>query len=179
MPSRITPGDGYWAPVFMPGDQNILALKDNALVRIPVHGGATTLVYSVKRVQKLVGFNKANPDQLLLLVAQEKEDEPPGVELLSLQNGQVVSIPYDQTKEEDMAMVSHLKGWERVYGTTTVYVQGETIRRTPTRRVGYTDVYLQPAGQPPVNLSKCNGALCGQPSLSHDGRLVVFIKSAQ
>jgi hypothetical protein len=37
-------------------------------------------------------------------------------------------------------------------------------------------VYIQQGSKDPVNLSKCDGVSCNQPSLSHSGQQVAFVK---
>jgi hypothetical protein len=44
--------------------------------------------------------------------------------------------------------------------------------------VEWTDVYLK-RGTDPVNVSRCDGVGCGQPSLSRDGGQVVFVKAVR
>jgi hypothetical protein len=69
-------------------------------------------------------------------------------------------------------MLDHLAGWSRVYNTTTLFVE-------PAAEAGQgTDVYMKRGQTEPVNINMCDGALCDQPSLSHDGNRVVFVKTA-
>jgi len=43
--------------------------------------------------------------------------------------------------------------------------------------VGWSDVYLKVGKQEPVDVSRSDGVNCGQPSLSENGRLLVFVKA--
>jgi hypothetical protein len=40
-----------------------------------------------------------------------------------------------------------------------------------------TDVFRNLGNGGPLNLSHCNGVNCGQPSLSENGRLLVFVRA--
>ena len=41
----------------------------------------------------------------------------------------------------------------------------------------FTGVFLKAAGHDPMNGSQCDGSNCGQPSLSADGQLFIFVKT--
>ena len=168
--SQVTRDGGYRFPVFLPADQNILALKGDEMVQVAVHGGEARALHTLQRAVKIVGFNKENYDQVLIL--RENEDGTPLVGFLSLKTGQVTSIPYDKNSDEDRLMLSHLLGWERVYNDTRVYVKVE-IKGSRYK----SDVYIKRGNQDEINLSECGGAICDQPSLSHNGRQVVFIQA--
>lgn len=170
---RVTGKGRYNSPVFLPGDQSILALSGLRLVRIPLQGGEVEPLYTLKGVSKLVGFNKENPDQVLVLF--EETDGSPSLGFLSLRTGQVTPVPHDRTSREHRAMIAHIKQWDRVYGDTTLYVKSE-IKERVAGAVEWTDVYIKRGTSAPVNLSRCDGMNCGQPALSHDGRQVVFVK---
>jgi hypothetical protein len=172
-PVPLTRDGGYRSPVFTPGNDHILALKGDALVRIPKTGGEPERLHTLKGVMKIVGFDQADQDKALILL---EEDGGTAVGLLSLASGQTIRLPYDRTSEEDQSLIIHMQEWTRVYGDTTLYVKGETKRRL----AGYTewtDVYLKRGETPPLNLSKCDGVDCGQPSLSPDGGQVVYIRA--
>lgn len=171
---QITTDGGYRSPVFLPGDEAILALKGSEVLRLPVTGEEGEVLHTVQGIVKLVGFDKENQDDLLALFKDE-EGKPYVVGVLSLQSGQMTPIPYDKESAEDRQMLSHIRGWERIYGNTTVYVQTET-KRESAGTLEWTDVYIQQGDEEPVNLSQGDGVNCGHPSLSHDGRQVVFIK---
>jgi hypothetical protein len=88
----------------------------------------------------------------------------------------VTPLPHDRSSQEHRDIIAHVKGWERVYGGTSVYVKTE-VKQGMSGAVEWTDVYLE-RGTGPVNVSRCDGVNCGQPSLSHDRNRVVFIKAA-
>ena len=50
-------------------------------------------------------------------------------------------------------------------------------KRALSGTVEWSDVFLEVGNQTPVDASKCEGVNCGQPSLSENGRQLVFIKA--
>jgi|RhiMetdeSRZDD1v2_1073273.scaffolds.fasta_scaffold27279_5 hypothetical protein len=169
---RVTRDGGYRSPVFMPGDDSLLALQGGQLVRLPVAGGSSQTLATIKGVVKLVGFHRKDADKVLLLMEDSGRFT---VGLLSLTSGQVTPVPYDERSDKDLLMLSHIKGWERTYGVTKVYVKSESQLGLASP-VEWSDVYIQQGSKDPVNLSKCDGVSCNQPSLSHSGQQVAFVK---
>jgi hypothetical protein len=169
---RITSGGGYRSPVFEPGDKNILALKGAVLVRIPIAGGREQAMHSVPGISKLIGFDGSDQDKLLVLLDAEGNDSPVG--FLALKSGKVTALPFDRKSKEQREMLNHLKGWERVYGEVKLYPQ-EGTKNVMGRTIVWTDVFLQRGEEFPLNISNCDGKNCGQPSLSHDTNLVVYV----
>ena len=104
-------------------------------------------------------------------------DDRPAVGFLSIQSGKFTKMPYDGNSPEDREMLNHLLGWKRVYGLTTVSTKPETKKVVGGITKQWTDVYIRQGQQNPLNISKCDGQNCGQPSLSHDGRMVVYIRA--
>ncbi len=170
----LTRAGGYRSPVFTAGGNSVVALKAGDIVRLPVGGGAPERLYTIKRISKLVGFNRDAPDQLL--VVTEDPVGKPGIGWLSVKTGRIVPIPYDAASSEDQRMLEHLRGWDRAYGATRVYVDNVSKQSLAGRPVERTGVFLKTDGGKPINVSQCEDVDCGQPSLSPDGRLVVFIK---
>jgi hypothetical protein len=172
---RITWDGGFRSPVFEPGDETILAVRADTIVRIPVYGAEPKELFPVKGVVKLVGFGLEEPDRLLLL--KKSADDRLAVGFYSMQSGKFTKMPYDENSPEDREMLNHLKGWKRVYGRNTVSTKSETKKVVGGITKQWTDVYLKQGQQNPLNISKCDGQNCGQPSLSPDGRMVVYIKA--
>jgi hypothetical protein len=171
---RLTRDGGYRSPVFLPGDASLLALKGDAVMQIPLSGSEPVQLHMVQGVAKLVGVHRENPDKVLILLTGT--DDQHAVGLLSVQSGQVTPLPYDHQSRDAQRLYRHLQGWERVYGNTTLSVQDQST--SGAAGVGErTNAYLKQGDEAPVNLSACKGANCGQPSLSHDGRRVAFVKA--
>ena len=171
---QMTTSRGYRSPVFVPGGKEILALKGTDVVRVELSGGNAVKRYTVAEITKLVGFSLDDPDTVLVLTG--KPAELPTVGLLSLNSGKVTAMPYNPSLGRDLEMIEHLQSWERVYGSTSLYTKRQS-KETLYGPVEWTDVYLKSGGDAALDLSQCDGANCGQPSLSADGRYVVFIKS--
>lgn len=173
IPSQITQGGRYRSPVFLPDDSALLALQDERLMRVVLPGGQTERLYELRRVIKLVGFSKADPEQLLILLDGDAEPQPA---LLSLQDGRIHTFTYNVSDPAHRRMLDHISGSERVYGDKAVYARQATERVPGGRYQVSTNIYFKQKDEE-LNLSHCKEGVCGQPSLSHDARRVVFIKS--
>jgi hypothetical protein len=173
-PKALTLDGGYTSPVFST-DGRVYALKGDTLVRLPQETGAGVAVHKVPSVMKLVGFDAANPDELVVLLDPSSGSSPLAV--LSLRSGRVTPLPIDPASEEQRRMLAQIRAQERSYGTTSVYTRSE--RRRGTGKSVSSDVYLRSGNGAPRNVSACDGVHCVQPALSPDGRSVVFIKTAR
>lgn len=171
----LTTDGGYTSPIFST-DGRVYALKGEMLVRLPQKTGAGVSVHKVPRVVKLVGFDRANPDELVVLLDAAAGNSPLGA--LSLKSGRVTPLPYDATSDEQRRMLAQIRAQEREYGTTSVYTRTEG-RRGLSRYVEWIDVYIRRGTAAPRNVSACDGVSCVQPALSPDGRSVVFIKTTE
>jgi hypothetical protein len=172
---RLTHDGGYRSPIFLTGDKKIIAVKGPDVMEISVTGGEPKKLLCVKQVVKLVGANMDDPNSILVLI--EDENRNPGLALLTLHDGGVTKIPPEGSEEYRKAL-THAESWERVYGTTKVFVKTE-VKNDLVGVVEWSDVYIKQAGSPPKNLSRCDGINCSQPSLSQSGRSVAFIKSGK
>ena len=170
-PAALTSGGGYRSPVFSP-DGSVFALRGDAVVRVAP--GSVATLQKVSGALKLVGFDGRNADEIVVLLDSGGAGSPLGV--LSLKTGKMVPLPYDAKSDGERRMLVQIRGQERVYGGTSVYVKTES-KRGMTRAIEWTDVYLRRGNQPPQNVSACDGVSCGQPALSPDGRRVAFVKA--
>lgn len=170
---RLTRDGGYRSPIFLAGDERIIALNGPDVMEISITGGEPKKLLCVKQVAKLVGANMDDPNSILVLM--EDQSRSPGLGLLTLNDGSVTKIPPEENEEYRKAL-THADGWERVYGTTKVFVKTE-VKSDLVGTVEWSDVYLKQEGSGPINISRCDGVNCGQPSLSQNGRSVAFIKS--
>jgi hypothetical protein len=169
----LTTGGGYRWPVFELSDKSVVALKGDQLVRIPITRGAKTQVLcSLSGVDKLVGFDRDNPDRLLVM---RNQPESP-LAVLSVTSEKLQDLPYDRNDKDQRRMLAHIRGEERVYARARVYVMTESAQSLEGTRE-WTDVYIQQGDGKAKNVSRCDGSDCGQPSLSPDGKTVVYIQS--
>jgi len=171
---RLTNDGGYRSPIFLKGDKSILALKGHDVVKLAFTGGTPNRLFNLKAAVKLVGVNADDPDSILILL--EGQDGHPVLGVLSLKSGQVTKMSPDGEDQEFRRALAHAQGWERVYGTTRVYVKNE-VKNDLAGSLEWSDVYLKHSKTEPKNLSQSDGINCGQPSLSQDGRHVVYIKA--
>jgi hypothetical protein len=173
---QVTRYGGYRSPVFLADDDQILALKGNTMMQVSLSGAELKSLYNLENITKIVGMDKADPDKVLILLQNAVGSDTAGV--LSLKSGQVTLMPDDRESPDYISMISHMREWERVYGDTKVYVRSES-KSVMGGTVGWTDVYLKQRNSSPLNVSRCDVVNCGQPSLSNDGRQVVFVKAVE
>jgi ABC-type amino acid transport substrate-binding protein len=166
----LTTDGGYTSPIFSP-DGRVYALRAGALVRLPQEMGGGVVVHRVPGAVKLVGFDGANPDDLVLLLDTASGGSPLGV--LSLKSGKVTPLAFDGTNEEERRMLAQIRGQSREYGTARVYAR----RESRGGGVPVTDVYIRRGTAAARKISACNSGSCAQPALSPDGQRVAFIKS--
>ena len=171
----LTPGDAYNSPIFLAGGDRVLALRGTEVVQIASVGGHSRKLYSVDGIMKLVGTSSADTGTILILLRGEAGGRP-RVGLLSVTTGAVTPLAYDPASSQDLQVVEELEGSSRTYGDRHIYVKRQS-KQALSGRVEWSDVFLQVGSQPPVNASHCDGQNCGQPSLSADGRLLVFVKA--
>jgi len=171
----VASGGSYRSPVFVPGSNEILALSGAELVRFSAGSGEPKNLYSVAGVTKLVAFSADDPDSVLILQSGDGSGHP-RVGLLSLSSARVTPLAYDPSSSADLQMIENLEGWTRIYGDKRVYVRRQT-KQAVSGVVEWSDVFLRIDGQEPIDVSQCKGSNCGQPSLSADGRMLVFVKA--
>jgi hypothetical protein len=171
----LTESAGYRSPIFLATSQDILALKESEVWRFPAGGSPGKKLYAISGITKLVAASAEDPDVVLVLQS-EGSSRHPRVGLLSISSGKVTPELYDPASSQDLQMVENLESWDRVYGDKRVYVKRET-KQAMSGPVEWTDVFQKVPSQEPVDVSQCDGTNCGQPSMSADGRLIVFVKA--
>ncbi|OOO01345.1 MAG: hypothetical protein USCGTAYLOR_02441 [Chromatiales bacterium USCg_Taylor] len=170
--NALTGDSGYRWPVYEPGGKAVIALKGGNAVRISEDSGEVKILHKIPGVQKLVGADREDSDKLLVIL---DEDAAP-LALLSLKTGRLTPLPYDPKSKDHRRMLSHVKGEERLYGTTRIYVKTQT-KQGMEGTLEWTDVYVQQGKATPRNVSNCDGVSCGQPSLSTDGVALVYVRA--
>lgn len=170
---KISSAGGYRSPIFT-ADGDILALQGTTVVRLKSAGNSSASVGQIAGVSKLVGYNRADPERVLIL----REDDGGNTEvgLFSLRSGVTTDVPFDRNSDADRQMLEHLQGWTRVYDAETVYV-GHRTRQAISGPISWSDVFVKSNDGPARDVSECGPINCGQPSLSADKHLLVFIKS--
>jgi len=137
-------------------------------------GGRTRRLVSSAGISKLIGFDRERPDRVLILRAQTNAE----IAVLSLATGEVSTVGYDPQSSADRIFLAHLRGEERAYGNTTLYVRKEGRSDVTGAVLEWTDVFIKEGDKRPRNLSQCDGVNCSQPSLSADRRRVAFVRVA-
>ena len=143
-------------------------------MRIPSTGGEGTKLHSIDGILKLVGAGSSDPNQVLVLLRSESGSHP-RVALLAINTGAITDLPYDPASSQDLQLIEDLEGWSRVSGDNRVFVKRQT-REDLSGTLEWTDVFLIANDHQPVDVSRCDGVNCGQPSLSQDGSLLVYVK---
>jgi Tol biopolymer transport system component len=171
----LTSGAGYRSPVFLSGTKDVLALRGTDVMQVSSAGGEGKKLCSVDAIIKLVGSGSEDPGKVLILLRGEAGGHP-RVALLTVNTGAVTVVPYDPASSQDLQMVENLQGWSRTYGDQHVYVKRQA-KQALSGTVEWSDAFLKVGNQEEVDVSRCDGAQCGQPSLSENGRLLVFVKA--
>jgi len=171
----LTSGEGYRSPIFLAGAKDVLALRGSEVMRFSGGGGEGKKLYSLDGILKLVGANSEDAGTVLILLRADAGGHP-RVGELTVSTGKVTLVPYDPASDQDLLMVEALSAWSRTYGDRHIYVQKQT-KEAFSGKVEWHDVFLQVGSQPPVDVSQCDGVNCGQPSISTDGRWLVFVKA--
>ncbi len=172
----LTQAGEYRSPIFAPGKNDVFALSGHDLLQISLGSGEIKKLFFIADISKLVGFSGSDPSAVLVLQSKTA-DQHAQVGLLSIRTGKVTPLPYDPASSADLQMVENLKGWTRTYGNKQVYVRRQT-KQALSGATEWSDVFLQSVGTAPTDESLCDEVNCGQPSMSADGRLLVFVKSS-
>jgi len=177
VPQRLTRDGGYTSPVFDPQEPSILALKGGDLYRVSLKDQTPARVRSLTGVTKLVGISLDDSDQLLVL-RKESGSGSGAAALLSIRTGAIIAMPINPQSQEDKKMLAHLAGWERDFGDVRLYCEDNEEEGVGGSTIRFEDVYLSRGNEHPINLTNGKGVSSCQPSLSPDGKQVVFIRAA-
>ena len=171
----LTTTDGYRSPIFLSGSSDVVALRGTDVIRISSAGGEGEKLSSVGGITKLVGCSSEDRNQAVILL-RGQTDGRPRVGVLTLSTGATMTIPYNSSSSRDLQMVESLQGWTRRYGDWELYVESQS-KEAFSGTTEWTDVFLKLGNAKPVDVSRCDGTNCGQPSLSENKHFVVFVKS--
>jgi hypothetical protein len=171
----LTRGGGYRWPIVDPNESRIVALRRNDILEIPLNGGQPRVLLSVPGIEKVIGFDQTSPTRVLALTGTAAKQ----VVVVSLKTGELTALTYDPRSPTDRAVLAHLRGEERAYGATTLYVEAQTKTDLTGAVLEWTDVFIKEPGKPSRNVSRCDGVDCAQPALSADASTAAFVKAAQ
>jgi hypothetical protein len=141
----LTTDGGYRWPIFDPKESRIVALRRNDILEIPLNGGQPRVLLSVPGIEKVIGFDRTSRVLALMGTAATQ------VVVVSLTTGELTALTYDPRSPADRALLAHLRGEERAYGATTLYVEAQTKIDLTGALLGWTDVFIKEPGKPPRN----------------------------
>jgi hypothetical protein len=159
-----TSGPVSW-PVLGADHSTVYALRTGQLVRFPASGGNLEVVGHETEWRKLIGVD--GDGNVLGLLAGKPRPRP----ALSTRSGELHVFPQPESNSDRERQALLLQ-------ENRSYADGRelTVVRSPGGR-GY-DVRLT-SGSRVVNLSDCGDDSCGQPSLSSDGALVLYVRDSE
>ncbi len=151
-------------PVLGPDSSAIFALRGGQLVRVTLRNGEIVPVGTRAGWRKLVGVDREN--NVLGFVTGRPRAQP----AVMTSQGELRLLPQPETDEE-RERVSFLLQEDRAY------IDGRrlTVKRSMRGGRGY-DISLVSDGAEKY-LSDCGDDACGQPSLSLDGRYVLYVRA--
>ena len=153
-----------WA-VLGPDGQTVYALKGRQLVRLKEDSATVTPVGGEVDWRKLLGVG-AEGTVLGFVV-----EGPFGRPAVMSPEGHLSLAPPPQGAEDRKRHAALLPD-------SRAYTDGRRLVVRPSERGGRgLDVFIERDGQPATNLSDCGDDYCGQPSLSPDGRHVLWVRS--
>ncbi len=157
---------GYRSPIFMPCDQMILVLKGDQIIKVSLKGETQQTYSPIAGVVKIIGYSLDDKDKILVLKANPDKHLLLG--FFSLANNRIAEeIQLDEKNDRDRTIKEYLEGGTRIYSDTTLYVETDGEK---------SDVFLARPDRSPEQITQCS-VQCGQPSLSPEGRYVVYIKA--
>ena len=169
---EVTQTGGYRSPIFLPGDDYLLALHGDRLVEISIAGGPPTEIATIAGMSspasKLVGIDPNDSNQAFLLVEAEEDSR---VMLFDRSSGRTWAVTDRPTSEQEESMFSYLRGERREYGDIRLFVEPQS---DPMKR--WTDVFIQRGGERAVNLTNGSGVSNRQPALATGGRHVAYVR---
>jgi hypothetical protein len=169
----VTPKGGYRWPVFEMGGKTMIALGGSKVVRIALPSGKLDELRDVPGLEKLVGFDPAYPDEVLVV-----RNNTPAVPLamLSIKTGKLTPLPLDRNDKDQNKLLAAARGETRVYESRRLFLQTESRAALEGTRE-WQNVYVQEGNALPRAVSRCKDVVCHQPSLSPDGAHVVYVQS--
>jgi hypothetical protein len=162
---QVSNADDLSWPVFGRVGDTVFALRGRQVVRLTLPAGGGVPVGPEADWRKLVGVDAAG--DVLGFVAGRPRAQP----ALLTAKGELLLLPQPD-KEHERVRVSKLMQ------ENLAYADGRQLTVTRSRRGGRGyDVNLID-GDTVKNLSDCGDDACGQPSLSQDGRYVLYIRAS-
>jgi hypothetical protein len=170
-PRALITGGRFRSPVFSPDGGSLFMLRDDVLMRIPVQGGKPSQVLVVPGAVKIIGFQRDNADEILILLGSTAAP----ISVVSLSRKSHQSLAFDGDLDGAEEMLAQVRGETRTYGHVRLLVRDQN-RRTSGGMLEWTEIYVQRDEVAPRQVSSCNGRQCRQPALSSDGASVAYVQ---
>jgi hypothetical protein len=162
---QVSSADHLAWPVLGLDRSTIFALRGRQVVRLTLPGGEIAPVGPEADWRKLVGVDAMG--DVLGFVAGRPRAQP----ALMTENGRLSLLPQPET-EQEKARISML------LQENYAYADGRRLLVTRSQRGGRGYDISLAADDSTKNLSDCGDDACGQPSLSPDGRYVLYIRAS-
>lgn len=164
---QLTRDGDYHSPVFLSGDEALLALRGDRLVRIGVIDGKSEEIGALPGAIKLIGIDPADAKRVFVLTKDEREP----VKRFDLGSNHLEAIPHDLKSRDDEAMLAFIRGEDRVYGDVKLRVdeKSDSLEDWTEIAVIRPQVEVQ-------TLTEGVGVSSRQPALGHKKKLVAYVK---
>jgi hypothetical protein len=163
--SRVPGADDLAWPVLGPNHSTIFALRGRQMVRLTSSGGNVVPVGPETNWRRLLGVDGSG--DVLGFIAGRPRAQP----AVMTEKGELLLLPQPET-EQEKARVSML------LQENLAFANGRQLTVTRSRRGGRGYDLNLVDGDTVKNLSDCGDDACGQPSLSQDGRYVLYIRAS-
>ena len=169
----LTTDGGYRSPIFSPDNRMVYALRNDKLVSIEFDNGAIQDVRDAPNLIRLIGFDRAKNNQLLV-VAQGSGGAVP--QYLSVNRSAPVSVLFDQKSDRDAGLLAYLCSDDRSAGKVHVYAAVKTGRTARGKRTT-SDIFIERGDDDARNISECAGHFCVEPAISGDETRVLYLRA--
>jgi hypothetical protein len=170
---RLTRDGGYQSPVFSPDGKTVLALREGKLMRVSTAGVLDPEpLFDLPGVIRLVACDRESPSKVVVLTRAAAGTLDLG--LVDLEDRQVhplrPEIPEAEYREALALVTRSDRAWQLAEPAGVI-----TLEVRPAGQG--SDVFCLRKALAPLDVSRCGGDRCDQPSLSADGHNVVFVRT--
>lgn len=169
--SQITKNTEFRSPIILPDNKNIIALRNESVIKINLNDGSMTDILSVQRAIKIIGYEKNNVNVIYLLCKNGLRN--PYIVQLNLETIKEDTVHYDVSNANDRLVLNSIKGEERYYGDIRLFTQSVTDFINMEER---KCIFMQTKRGTAKNMTQGMEGNFEQPSLSQDGKIIVYIK---
>jgi hypothetical protein len=161
---QVSAADDLSWPVLAQDRSTIFALRGQQLVRLQLGGDSIVPVGPEANWRRLIGVDAIG--NVLGFVAGRPRAQP----ALMTRKGGLLLLPQPETEQERERVSMLLQ-------ENLAYVKGRQLTVARSRRGGRGYDVSIVTGDAVKNLSDCGDDACGQPSLSPDGRYVLYVRT--